>query len=358
MDSGDGGSAEVSRLRKVEALQVATKRAVRDVEDALAHYSLDGDNMHASLGALRELIDTDKVLFYSLEQRPGSDDLRVARAATAHVQGTGWRESFDDFLAGRGTAWGPYDALSPQPDQRDRVLDRAQISALTHGRNHAVEEVVLKRLGALGDDVMRVLVCDGPSLLGCVGVVQAQRFTPRQRELFELVVPAFRKRLKFERLVSEAGIARGSLSAALEHVSGPAWLFGPGGRLEHANAAARSQLDADRTATLATLDRCIAGTAEPRFTVTPVRSDRGGVAHVIVETVARTSREGVPKAAIRLGLTPAQTRVLERVARGSSNATIAADLKVAERTVEAHVTAILEKAHVPSRAALIVQIFA
>lgn len=46
------------------------------------------------------------------------------------------------------------------------------------------------------------------------------------------------------------------------------------------------------------------------------------------------------------------------VARSSSNATIAAELKVAERTVEAHVTAILEKAHVPSRAALSVQIFA
>lgn len=72
--------------------------------------------------------------------------------------------------------------------------------------------------------------------------------------------------------------------------------------------------------------------------------------------------DGAPRAlfeaARRFNLTPAQTRVLERVARGISNATIAAELGVAERTVEAHVTAILVKAQVPSRSALIVHIYA
>ncbi len=357
MGSGDGGSADTSESRTLEALPFAMKRAVRGVQEALAHYSLDNDNMYSSLDALRELIDTDKVLFYTLEQRPGSDDFCVGRAATANVKGSAWREGFDDYLTGRAAAWGPYNALSPEPPQRDRVLDSKQIGALTRGKNRDVQDVVLERLGALGNDMMRVLVCDGPSLLACVGIVQPQAFTARQRELFELVVPAFRRRLKFDRLVSATSLARGCVSVALEHAGGPAWLLGPGGRVEHANAAARSQLDSDRTATLATLDRCRAGAAEARFSVTPLRSGAGGIGHVVVETIARTP-PGVPTAAARLGLTPAQTRVLERVARGSSNATIAAELKVAERTVEAHVTAILEKAHVPSRAALIVQIFA
>jgi DNA-binding CsgD family transcriptional regulator/PAS domain-containing protein len=307
---------------------------------------------------VRELLDTDKVILYSLEQRPDSEDLRVARAATTHVRGTGWRETLDEYLCGRGVAWGVYNALSPEPPQRDRVLDGAQLGALTHGRSRPVENMMLKQLGALGDELLRVLVCDGPSLLASLGVIHPQKTTALQRELLELVVPAFRKRLKFERLVSEAGIARGTLSAALEHVNGAAWLLGPGGRVEHANAAARSQLQADRTGTLATLERCVAGKPDPRFTVTSVRGDVGRAGHVVVETPARATPQGVPRAAVRLGLTPAQTRVLERVARGSSNATIAAELKVAERTVEAHVTAILEKAQVPSRAALIVQIFA
>jgi DNA-binding NarL/FixJ family response regulator len=101
----------------------------------------------------------------------------------------------------------------------------------------------------------------------------------------------------------------------------------------------------------------VKGALVERFSVSPLRNGGGVAGYVVVEAMDRPGAQGVPRAAVRLGLTPAQTRVLERVARGVSNATIAAELKVAERTVEAHVTAILEKAQVPSRAALIVQIF-
>jgi DNA-binding CsgD family transcriptional regulator len=275
-----------------------------------------------------------------------------------NVKDSGWRESFDEYLVGRGVSWGTFNAISPEPMQRDRVLDTHEIDTITRGRNHPIQEIIYKRLGAVGSNTLRVLVCDGPSLLACVGIVQPVKTTARQRELFELVVPAFRRRLKFDRIVSEATVARGAMATALEQASGPAWLLGAGGRIEHANAAARAQLDGDRTTTLAMLERCIAGTAEPRFSVTPVRGDGGRGGHVVVETIARAGAQGILRAALRLGLTPAQTRVLERVARGASNAAIAAELKVAERTVEAHVTAILEKAQVPSRAALIVQIFA
>jgi len=330
---------------------------VRVVEDALAHYSLDGDNVVAALSALRELLETDKVILYSLEQRRGSEDLRVARNATVAVPHAGWRDAFDEYLVGRGVAWGTYNAVSPEPSQRDRILDSRQISVLTGGRNREIEGVVYKQLGALGHDMMRVLVCDGPSMLAWVGFVQPAKTTQRQRELFALVLPAFRKRLAFDRFVTEAAVASAAIGAALEEVNGPAWLLGPGGRIDHANAAARAQLDADRTATVAALDRCTAGTAERRFSVTPVRGASGSAGHLVVEALPRSASQGVAQAAARLALTPAQIRVLERVARGASNATIAAELGVAERTVEAHVTAILEKAQVPSRAALIVQIF-
>jgi DNA-binding CsgD family transcriptional regulator/PAS domain-containing protein len=342
----------------MSALPSGTQRIVRIVEDALTHYSLDGDNIAAALEALRDLLDTDKVILYSFEQRPDTDDLRVAREATACVPDKSWRACFDEYLRGRGVAWGTYNAVSPELSQRDRVLDTGEITALTHGRHRGVEEVVYRQLGALGHDTMRVLVCDGPSLLAWVGIIQPQKTTRQQRELLQLVVPMFRKRLTFERFVSEAALASGAMDTAFEHVNGAAWLLGPNGNIEHANAAAQAQLASDRTATLATLAGCLAGTAEPRFTVTPVRGAMGSAGYVVVEAMARAAALGVPRAAVRLGLTPAQTRVLERVARGASNATIAAELKVAERTVEAHVTAILEKAQVPSRAALIVQIFA
>lgn len=356
MDMADSGDGEVAR--RVEALPIETRRGVRAVEDALAHYSLDGDNLTSALEALRELLDTDKVLLYSLEPRRGTADLCVVRDVTVNVKDAGWRESFDDYLVGRGVSWGTFNPVNPEPTQRDRVLDMREVDALTRGRNRPIQELLYKRLDTVGGDTLRVLVCDGPSMLAWVGIVQPVKTTRRQRDLFELVVPAFRRRLKFDRIVSEAEIARGAVATALEQANGPAWFLGPGGRIEHANAEARAQLDADRAATLALLDRCIAGTAGPRFSVLPVRGEGGRGGHIVVETIARGAAQGVLRAAIRLGLTPAQTRVLEHVARGASNAAIAAELKVAERTVEAHITAILEKAQVPSRAALIVRIFA
>jgi DNA-binding CsgD family transcriptional regulator len=353
LESGDD-----DRRRRTAALAGAAQQGVRRVQDALAHYSLEGDNVQAALEAMRVLLETDKVVLYSLEQHPDTDDLRVKRESNVGLARSTLRETFDAYLVGRGVAWGVYNAVRPEPAQRDRVLDSAQIDGLTRGRNREIEQVLYERLGLVGCDTMRVLVCDGPSLLAWLGIVQPEKTTSRQRELLELLLPSVRKRLRFDRMVSEAAVASGAVVAALEHVNGAAWLLGPGGRVEHANAAAQARLDGDRAATRAALDRCIAGNPEPRFSVTPLRDGSRRAGHVVVEAAERASSGGVMRAAARLGLTPAQTRVLERIARGVSNATIAAELKVAERTVEAHVTAILEKAQVPSRAALIVQIFA
>jgi DNA-binding CsgD family transcriptional regulator len=55
----------------------------------------------------------------------------------------------------------------------------------------------------------------------------------------------------------------------------------------------------------------------------------------------------------RAGLTPAQVRVLERLARGLSNADIARELSLSPRTVDHHVSAILGKLEVTTRAAAI-----
>jgi DNA-binding CsgD family transcriptional regulator len=205
---------------------------------------------------------------------------------------------------------------------------------------------------------MRVLVCEGPSLLASVGLVQPTPTTERQRDLLARVVPAFRRRLEFERFITEAKLAANALIGALEQVNGAAYVLGSAGRIAHANAAGRARFDHDPTATRTALDACVAGTNVPRFKVAPLRGAEGNAGHIVVELPEPAGgAAGLAATARQYGLTPAQARVLERVARGSSNATIAADLGVAERTIEAHVTAILIKAQVSSRAALIVQIF-
>lgn len=360
-DSGDGDRGRDGK-RTTPFPFTTTKRAARNVRpvvDALAHYSLDGDNVRGALEALRELLDTDKVILYSLEPRPHSDDLQLARSVTVGVPDAGWRTTFDDYLTGRGHAWGAYDAMTPEPVQRNRVLDTSEIDALTNGRQRGVGQTVLQRLGAGGHDVLRVLVCEGTSLLAWVGIIQPQKTTARQRALLEIVLPAFKKRLAFDRTVSESAIAKGAVVTALEHVSGAAWLLGPGGRVDHANTAALERLESDRSGTLAALARCASGGHhEPRYTVMAVRGGRGqGPHHVVIEAPTRAEVH-VGRMAARLALTKAQTRVFEHLARGASNAAIAAELNVGHRTVEAHITAILLKAQVPSRAALIVQIFA
>ena len=334
------------------------QRKLRAVEDALAHYSLAGDNVTVALEALRDLVDTDKVVLYSLKQRPTGDDLMTDREAVVSVAPGTWRSALDELLIGRGTAWGVYNSITPEPTQRDRVLRYSEVAQLTEGRVIAVQEHVFRRIGAAGFDTMRALVCDGPSLLAWLGIVQSADTDDRQRDLLARALPAFRRRLAFERIVAEAAVAGRAMDAALEQINGRAWLLDPGGQIAHANTAGAARFDADRTSTRAVLAACVAGDVAPRFKVTPLRdgdgTDRG---HLVVELVDGTPR-ALAEAARRFNLTPAQTRVLERVARGSSNATIAAELGVAERTVEAHVTAILVKAQVPSRSALIVHVYA
>lgn len=153
----------------VEKLSRETLRRVRAVEDALAHYSLDGDNLQAALEALRVLLETDKVLLYSLVQR---------------------RKSFERLIGGRRVTWGGYHAVRPDPVQRDRVLRSEEIAELTAGQSREVETVMHRQLGTVG-------------------------------------VPAFRWRLEFERMVSEATIAQSALDALIERVKGAVWVLGP-----------------------------------------------------------------------------------------------------------------------------------
>lgn len=335
-----------------------TLRKLAALEDTLGAYSVGGDNMPASLEALGALLETDKVFLYCLSQRPGGSDVTVTRDAAVGYPRERLRDAFDEFVRGRGVEWAGYNALRPAPEQRDQVLRAADIARLTKGRSLEVEEVLYRRLGTYGQDTMRALVCDGPSLLAWVGIVQPEKTTERQRELLTEALPAFRKRLMFERVVSEAALATGALEAALEQIAGGAWVLSSTGRIMHANAAGRARIDADRDGAYRAVEASVSGAEDPRFKTMPLRNSQGTIGHVVVEVAERaTAISSSVAAARKLGLTPAQTRVLERVARGVSNATIAADLGVAERTVEAHVTAILVKAQVPSRAALIVQIF-
>lgn len=339
-------------------LSTEAEQRLRVVDDLFASYSLEADNLRCGIEALRELLQTDKVFLYSVGQRGDSDDITVTRDLLAGASHVPWGTVLDEYVRGRGIHWGGFNALRPEHAQRDCVLSLAEINVLTDHKSAVVHRELSPRLGIAQHDVARVLVCDGPSLLASVSMIQPAPVEERQRALFERVVPSLRKRLEFDRMVSQASLADSAIVVALDAIPGAAWLVGPHREIRYANTAGRARLDADRVVTYeALIAATIAPTPSSQFKVATVRTASSS-AHIVVENADPSAGSNEIVAAVkRLGLTPAQGRVFEQVVGGSSNATIAAELGVAERTVEAHVTAILVKAQVASRAALIVQMF-
>jgi DNA-binding NarL/FixJ family response regulator len=72
---------------------------------------------------------------------------------------------------------------------------------------------------------------------------------------------------------------------------------------------------------------------------------------------ARTVRSGTADPRLLDRLTPRELDVLRRVCRGDNNAEIAASLRMGERTVKSHVSALLQKLQARDRAVLIVTAF-
>jgi two-component system, NarL family, response regulator LiaR len=72
---------------------------------------------------------------------------------------------------------------------------------------------------------------------------------------------------------------------------------------------------------------------------------------------ARLERQ-ITIACTRWDLTPRQLEVMRLIARGLSNGQIATSLKISERTVEVHITAIFVRTRCTSRSELIATIWA
>jgi two-component system nitrate/nitrite response regulator NarL len=74
---------------------------------------------------------------------------------------------------------------------------------------------------------------------------------------------------------------------------------------------------------------------------------------LIIETAARAKVQAAPDAVQKLaGLTRRERKVAEMVAQGRTNLDIAADLKITERTVKAHLTSVYEKTKTGNRLSL------
>jgi DNA-binding CsgD family transcriptional regulator len=131
----------------------------------------------------------------------------------------------------------------------------------------------------------------------------------------------------------------------------PAFLLSRSGRIIAANGAGRLWLESNDRACLENPN----GPDRELFEVTPSSCGTMRYCLAVLRGESPFQISAIPST---WQLTPREHDVVTLVARGASNYEIGAELRCAVRTVEHHVTSILRKADVTSRAALILALVA
>lgn len=255
-----------------------------------------------------------------------------------------------------------YNLVRPPVDQRNRVMEAtAWIDRAVPGtwETSALCREVFTPLGMQHIRQLRVLVCEGPVLLAWFGGMQADPVTRRQRRVLSALVPAMRRRLSVERRLEGETRTGAALGVALEALGCPAFLVGAIGRVFEVNAAARALLAHSRAEVLKGLRDAVARRpAKLAFELVEFRGP-GLATHYLAILRPDANMQIVARArasASHWRLTPQQSEVLELITRGLATATIAAMLRVSQRAIELHVTAIFDRVGVVSHAALIAQV--
>lgn len=146
-----------------------------------------------------------------------------------------------------------------------------------------------------------------------------------------------------------------TLVAALDQIPRAVFMTTPTGRIRHANAIGRALFENAPVDLVRKLtDSIKRPSPETHFEAIPI-STKGIPRHYLVmeKPTGADITPNVVRATKQWGLTARQTQVLARIAKGEANKTIATELGCATHTVELHVSAILRKAGVDGRAALI-----
>jgi DNA-binding CsgD family transcriptional regulator len=273
---------------------------------------------------------------------------------------------FNGWLARRPVQrWGLFDPLCIEPAQRNRVFASPRPSDIIRGAKlprwidrRLVEQNIanaVDMLDAIGWDLptARILLCDGPKLLGYFGVT-APKLRPVQVTTLRSLIPDLVRRLHLESRLDARSLGAGAIDAVLEALPAAAFLVDGRGVILHANRAARAWFDSDP----AVVRECLRRRGGPDGRVFDVSEIAPHACKLAVRRDApRDSEPRARAAALRWELTPRQTEVLLHLAQGATNARIAAELGCAEATVEIHVSRILDKAEVGNRAELIAAIW-
>lgn len=250
-----------------------------------------------------------------------------------------------------------FDPAALAPSERNRVCTLHEL-AERYGTDVASMQEGLESIAPLPAPkrhMMRVLICDGASLLAWVGGFQSSPVRAAQTKAFRLLIPSIQRRLIAERRLAASPQTEAALAVALEMIGAPACVLSKGGAIVHANAAGRALLQTDRETFTDAVNAGLSGRPSSiPLVITPLAGATDGCL-VVVRGVDREIRlvDRARAAAARWGLTAREAVVLDLLANGHANRTIAHTLRISERTVEFHVTRIFDKAGVESRSAVV-----
>jgi DNA-binding CsgD family transcriptional regulator len=327
-------------------------RAVTEIEHALSVFELDGSSRIANvLPRIRELLATEIACVYSVSE--GTSGWELSRY---HAIGfpASMQRRFGEFLASAPGRFGVYDPVCPEPSQRNRVIESTRLAERT-GQAFALRRV-LEPVG-LGDyGHLRVLLCEGPSLLGWFGALSGEPFTARQRGILRALARPMHDRLLAERRLERGRLASAAMDALLDAVAVPAFIIDDHAAICEMNAAARTLLATrGRDIRAALADALARRPTTPRIELTRLH-ERGVGSHWLARVELDRVAVCITAAAQRFALTPREAEVLHWIVRGASNQRIATELACSERNVEAHVAKMFAKTDVASRTALVARV--
>lgn len=356
-----------------EGLDAGTRRRIAELSEDILTLRLDerGDDwLERLLPAVADLFEADSVLTYVPRIQ-----LQGCSIATMHVHGRGDPETvvreFDESLRRTAGYVALYNPAKVEPFQRDVAMqvgtwrqlrrsgtaamisvDRLDLAPGDHERVfQGLEELErpFSTMGVVDHEQLRVLLCEGATMMAWFGVFRAGPFDEPQRACLEALVPALKRRFAVEARFDDDACCE-ALETALDAISGAAYLVDEHGRVQSANSTGRARYDREGRNVRALAQESITGKLPPGVQVLPVRGRSSRRMRLLVEPSLGNPDVFVAAAAHRYGLTPRETEVAALVLRGISNKCIAARLGCAQRTVEIHVSRLLAKSGTDSRA--------
>ncbi|MCP3099698.1 LuxR C-terminal-related transcriptional regulator [Myxococcus sp. K15C18031901] len=363
------------------------QRLLSDLEALLIEAEPGAESLPTVLGALRDSLKAERAVAYGVDVGPDRYHVSYSFSSGFPQEPGAIFEALDTFMSQRESPWGWYDPARPAPVQRNRALhfrslkeseaqqmplhdvpayevgrrlgwSESELAAQRERVNHR-SGAVFRQLGMERMAFLRTLVCEGPALLGWVGLTREEPFTEREQRLLQALTPTLQRRLTMETRLRESGLMSTALEVAMEALGRAAWVVSGSGRVVHANSAGRVWLERGEPELAEQLKRGAQGVpCSGPLTLTPLRTTGLPAHYLAIDTgTASSAAARVQALAARWSLTARESEVLTHIVQGETNKAIAGRLGCAERTVEVHVTHLLAKAQVESRSALIARFF-